>query len=164
MFTQERLNAIKAATASCGLFASLITHSQKKHFPSITPPLPNTHRSSSLSTSSNSSIPSKKSLPSFFKRGTRVRLVNRSIQEVERLRIANFFRAVESLGTESNLQWVEPSITLDCQCNKEQTFFVQSHGWSSCDPQSTLSRFGLPCRPLSVGDLCLVAILSEIVQ
>nr|CDS35091.1 hypothetical transcript [Hymenolepis microstoma]CDS35093.1 hypothetical transcript [Hymenolepis microstoma] len=112
MFTPEQLDATKAATAPCGLIASLISHSQKKHLPSMTPPLPNTHRSSSLSTSGKSSIPSKKSLSSFFKRGARVRPVDGSIQKVEGLRIANFIRAIESLGTESNLPWVEVTFIL----------------------------------------------------
>nr|CDS29751.1 ataxin 1 [Hymenolepis microstoma] len=204
MFTPEQLDAIKAATASCGLFASLISHSQRKQLPIKPFPLSNTHRSSGLSRSCKSSIASKKTTYSLFKRGTRVRLVDGSIQKVEGLRTADFLRAAKSMGTESSLQWVEvnsilkedfplniprdlvnirfslningcreafnsplaslPPITWDYQCNKEQPFFVQSHGWSSCDPQSTLSRFGLACRSLSVGDYCLVVVPSEIAK
>ncbi|KAM7542166.1 hypothetical protein Aperf_G00000005127 [Anoplocephala perfoliata] len=57
-----------------------------------------------------------------------------------------------------------PPITFDYICNREQPFFVKFHGWSSCDPQNTHTRFGLTCRPLSVGDLCLVMVPSEIAR
>ncbi|VUZ47883.1 unnamed protein product [Hymenolepis diminuta] len=204
MFTPEQLNVIKAATASYGLFASLISHSQKKQLPEILSPLSSTYHSSGFSRSSKSSISSKKTASSLFRRGARVRLADGSVQKVEGLRAADFIRAAESAGTESNLQWVEvdriqkedsllntqrglvnirfslninttreafssplafkPPITLDYLCNKEQPFFVQSHGWSSCDPQSTHSRLGLACRSLSVGDLCLVVVPSEIAK
>ncbi|CDS39561.1 ataxin 1 [Echinococcus multilocularis] len=53
-------------------------------------------------------------------------------------------------------------ITFDHVCNRKQPFFVRSHGWSSCDPYLTQTRCGLPCRPLLVGDFCLVIIPSEI--
>ncbi|KAH9280289.1 hypothetical protein ECG_07193 [Echinococcus granulosus] len=55
-------------------------------------------------------------------------------------------------------------ITFDHVCNREQPFFVRSHGWFSCDPYLTQTRCGLPCRPLLVGDFCLVIIPSEIAR
>lgn len=107
MFTPDQLNVIKAATASYGLFASLISHSQKKQLPEILPPLSNTYHSPGFSRSGRSSIPSKKTASSLFRRGARVRLADGSVQKVEGLRAADFIRAAESTGTESNLQWVE---------------------------------------------------------
>ena len=37
----------------------------------------------------------------------------------------------------------------------EHPFFVFGQGWSSCDPQRTVQRFGLRCQRLSVGDVCI---------
>lgn len=37
----------------------------------------------------------------------------------------------------------------------EYPFFVQHRGWSSCCPQRTLQLYGLPCRQLMEGDVCL---------
>ncbi|VDM17114.1 unnamed protein product [Hydatigera taeniaeformis] len=55
-------------------------------------------------------------------------------------------------------------ITYDHICNREQPYFVRSHGWSSCDPRLTQTRCGLRCRQLSVGDFCLAIIPSEIAK
>lgn len=37
----------------------------------------------------------------------------------------------------------------------EYPFFVQDRGWSSCSPQRTSQLYGLPCRQLMEGDVCL---------
>lgn len=37
----------------------------------------------------------------------------------------------------------------------EYPFFVQDRGWSSCSPQKTMQLYGLPCRQLTEGDVCL---------
>ena len=37
----------------------------------------------------------------------------------------------------------------------EHPFFVFGQGWSSCDPERTVQRFGLRCQRLSVGDVCI---------
>ncbi|XP_072305060.1 uncharacterized protein [Eucyclogobius newberryi] len=37
----------------------------------------------------------------------------------------------------------------------EYPFFVRDRGWSSCCPQKTLQFYGLSCRQLSEGDVCL---------
>ncbi len=37
----------------------------------------------------------------------------------------------------------------------EHPFFVFGQGWSSCNPERTLQRFGLTCHSLSVGDVCI---------
>lgn len=38
---------------------------------------------------------------------------------------------------------------------KDHPFFVSGHGWSSCSPTSSYSRYNLTCRQLRVGDTCL---------
>ncbi|CAG6021663.1 unnamed protein product [Menidia menidia] len=37
----------------------------------------------------------------------------------------------------------------------EYPFFVKGHGWSSCSPLRTTQVYGLPCRQLTEGDVCL---------
>lgn len=37
----------------------------------------------------------------------------------------------------------------------EYPFFVQDRGWSSCCPQKTTQLYGLTCRQLIEGDVCL---------
>ncbi|TTO15642.1 Ataxin-1 [Bagarius yarrelli] len=38
---------------------------------------------------------------------------------------------------------------------EEYPFFVRDKGWSSCSPQRTADLYGLHCRQLSPGDICL---------
>ncbi|KAI5095510.1 ataxin-1 [Silurus meridionalis] len=38
---------------------------------------------------------------------------------------------------------------------EEYPFFVQDRGWSSCSPQRSAELYGLHCRQLSPGDVCL---------
>ncbi|XP_036447888.1 lysine-specific demethylase 6B [Colossoma macropomum] len=38
---------------------------------------------------------------------------------------------------------------------EEYPFFVRDRGWSSCSPQRSAQLYGLPCRQLSTGDICL---------
>lgn len=37
----------------------------------------------------------------------------------------------------------------------EYPFFVRDRGWSSCSPQRSARLYGLQCRQLSAGDVCL---------
>ncbi|XP_066529195.1 ataxin-1-like [Hoplias malabaricus] len=38
---------------------------------------------------------------------------------------------------------------------EEYPFFVRDRGWSSCSPQRSVQLYGLPCRQLCSGDICL---------
>lgn len=44
----------------------------------------------------------------------------------------------------------------------EHPFFVFNQGWSSCDPQRTLQRYGLECHKLSVNDVCISLTHKEV--
>lgn len=44
----------------------------------------------------------------------------------------------------------------------EHPFFVFNQGWSSCDPQRTLQRYGLNCHKLSVNDVCISLTHKEV--
>ena len=41
------------------------------------------------------------------------------------------------------------------QASIEHPFFVFGQGWSSVNPERTLSRYRLPCKQLKVGDICI---------
>ena len=48
------------------------------------------------------------------------------------------------------------------EASVEHPFFVFHQGWSSCDPQRTLQRYGLDCHKLSVGDRCISLTHKEV--
>lgn len=47
------------------------------------------------------------------------------------------------------------SLQVTVEATLEHPFFVFGQGWSSCDPERTMQRFGLRCQRLSVGDVCI---------
>uniref|UniRef100_A0A0K0EEF2 AXH domain-containing protein n=1 Tax=Strongyloides stercoralis TaxID=6248 RepID=A0A0K0EEF2_STRER len=56
-----------------------------------------------------------------------------------------------------NFKMVGSSSTVTVNAVSEFPFFEQSHGWSSCNPIRSLSVYGLECRKLQIGDVCLIA-------
>ena len=44
---------------------------------------------------------------------------------------------------------------MDYETPVEHPYFVFQHGWSSCLPEKTFKKFGLRCRQLQVGDVCV---------
>uniref|UniRef100_A0A0N5C8K9 AXH domain-containing protein n=1 Tax=Strongyloides papillosus TaxID=174720 RepID=A0A0N5C8K9_STREA len=56
-----------------------------------------------------------------------------------------------------NFKMVGSSSTVTVNAVSEFPFFEQSHGWSSCNPVRSLSVYGLECRKLQIGDVCLIA-------
>ena len=47
------------------------------------------------------------------------------------------------------------SLQVTVEATLEHPFFVFGQGWSSCQPERTLQRYGLSCQKLSVGDVCI---------
>lgn len=37
----------------------------------------------------------------------------------------------------------------------DHPFFIYEQGWASCKPDITLSRYGLQCQQLKIGDVCV---------
>nr|CUU98281.1 hypothetical transcript [Hymenolepis microstoma] len=135
MLTTEQLDAIKAATASCG-----------------------------LSRSRKSSIASKKTTYSLFNRGAQVRLADGSIQKVEGLRTADFLRAAKSIGTESNQQWLKLQLLWTANATRNSLFSCSSMVGLPVIHKAHLPFYGLPCLSLSVGDHYLVVVPVEIAK
>ncbi|CDQ76009.1 unnamed protein product [Oncorhynchus mykiss] len=113
-------------------------------------------------------------LPHFAK-GSLIELVGGRLKRVEELRTEDFLRSANTspefhLST-CTILLIAPSDThgfnhlqvllTDRNTQElltvlvEYPFFVRDRGWSSCCPQRTSQLYGLSCRQLSEGDICL---------
>ncbi|XP_033826122.1 ataxin-1 [Periophthalmus magnuspinnatus] len=113
-------------------------------------------------------------LPHFTK-GSLIELAGGRLKRVEELRTEDFLRSADTspdlhLST-CKVLLISPSSThgfshmqvhlTDRNTQEllkvlvEYPFFVRDRGWSSCCPQKTLQMYGLPCRQLAEGDVCL---------
>ncbi|XP_024149677.1 ataxin-1-like [Oryzias melastigma] len=113
-------------------------------------------------------------LPHFTK-GSLIELASGKLKRVEELRTEDFLRSADTSSefhlSTCTVQWISPSSAQGfshlqvhlTDRNTQETlkvlmeypFFVQDRGWSSCSPQRTTQLYGLPCRQLSEGDVCL---------
>ncbi|PWA31654.1 hypothetical protein CCH79_00006625 [Gambusia affinis] len=126
-------------------------------------------------TSSPALHPSPPALLPHFTKGSLIELASGRLKRVEELRTEDFLRSADTspefhLSTCTVLV-ISPSSTQGfshlqvhltdrnsqelLQVLVEYPFFVQDLGWSSCSPQRTTQLYGLPCRQLSEGDVCL---------
>ncbi|XP_038137758.1 ataxin-1 [Cyprinodon tularosa] len=113
-------------------------------------------------------------LPHFTK-GSLIELASGRLKRIEELRTEDFLKSADTspefhLSTCTVLV-ISPSSTQGfshlqvhltdrnsqelLQVLVEYPFFVRDQGWSSCSPQRTAQLYGLPCRQLSEGDVCL---------
>ncbi|XP_061908681.1 uncharacterized protein LOC133653441 [Entelurus aequoreus] len=113
-------------------------------------------------------------LPHFTK-GSLIELASGQLKQVEELRTEDFLRSADTspelhLST-CTVLLISPSSAqgishLQVHLKDRNTqellkvlveypFFVQDHGWSSCCPQRTAELYGLSCRQLTEGDVCL---------
>lgn len=126
-------------------------------------------------TPSSALRPSPPALLPHFTKGSLIELASGRLKRVEELRTEDFLRSADTspefhLSTCTVLV-ISPSSTQGfshlqvhltdrnsqelLQVLVEYPFFVQDQGWSSCSPQRTTQLYGLPCRQLSEGDVCL---------
>ncbi|XP_021176601.2 ataxin-1-like [Fundulus heteroclitus] len=119
--------------------------------------------------------PSPSALLPHFTKGSLIELASGRLKRVEELRTEDFLRSADTspefhLSTCTVLM-ISPSSTQGfshlqvhltdrnsqelLQVLVEYPFFVRDQGWSSCSPQRTTQLYGLPCRQLSEGDVCL---------
>ncbi|XP_056154700.1 cleavage and polyadenylation specificity factor subunit 6 [Lampris incognitus] len=113
-------------------------------------------------------------LPHFTK-GSLIELANGRLKRVEELRTEDFLRSADTspdfhLST-CTVLLIAPSsahgfnhlqvLLTDRNTQEllkvlaEYPFFVRDRGWSSCCPLRTTQLYGLPCRQLAEGDVCL---------
>ncbi|XP_071401051.1 genetic suppressor element 1 [Centroberyx affinis] len=113
-------------------------------------------------------------LPHFTK-GSLIELASGRLKRVEELRTEDFLRSADTspefhlstctvlLIAPSNAQgFSHLQVHLTDRNTQEllkvlveYPFFVRDRGWSSCCPQRTTQLYGLPCRQLAEGDVCL---------
>ncbi|XP_022594991.1 uncharacterized protein LOC111217411 [Seriola dumerili] len=119
--------------------------------------------------------PSPPALLPHFTKGSLIELANGRLKRVEELRTEDFQRSADT-SSEFHLSTctvllISPSSSqgfshLQVHLTDRNTqellkvlveypFFVQDRGWSSCCPQRTTQLYGLPCRQLMEGDVCL---------
>ncbi|KAM4563669.1 uncharacterized protein PAE49_011687 isoform 1-T2 [Odontesthes bonariensis] len=130
---------------------------------------------SHLPTSSPTLRPSPPALLPHFTKGSLIELASGRLKRVEELQTEDFLRSAATspefhLST-CTVLLISPSSTqgfshLQVHLTDRNTqellkvlveypFFVQGQGWSSCSPQRTTQLYGLPCRQLTEGDVCL---------
>ncbi|KAM9855730.1 uncharacterized protein ACBR49_001914 [Aulostomus maculatus] len=119
--------------------------------------------------------PSPPALLPHFTKGSLIELASGQLKQVEELRTEDFLRSADTspefhLST-CTVLLISPSsaqgfrhlqVHLTDRNSQEllkvlveYPFFVQDRGWSSCCPRKTTQLYGLPCRQLTEGDVCL---------
>ncbi|XP_068452919.1 ataxin-1 [Clinocottus analis] len=119
--------------------------------------------------------PSPPALLPHFTKGSLIELAGGRLKRVEELRTEDFLRSADtspefhlstctvlliSPGSAQGFSHLQVHLT-DRNTQEllkvlvEYPFFVQDQGWSSCCPQRTTQLYGLPCRQLMEGDVCL---------
>ncbi|XP_068609619.1 ataxin-1-like [Brachionichthys hirsutus] len=119
--------------------------------------------------------PSPPALLPHFTKGSLIELASGQLKRVEELQTQDFLR---SAATSPEVHLSTCTVLLISPSNAqgfshlhvhlrdlntqeilrvlvEYPFFVQDQGWSSCSPQRTSQLYGLPCRQLMEGDVCL---------
>ncbi|XP_035238111.1 lysine-specific demethylase 6B [Anguilla anguilla] len=110
-----------------------------------------------------------------FARGSLIELSGGRLKRVEDLQTEDFLLCADTSPefhlSSCTILLISPSpasgfshlqvLLTDCNTQEllkvlvEYPFFVRDRGWSSCCPQRTAQLYGLRCRQLSVGDVCL---------
>ncbi|XP_077081209.1 uncharacterized protein LOC143733391 [Siphateles boraxobius] len=113
-------------------------------------------------------------LPHFAK-GSLIELAGGHLKRVEELKTEDFLRSADTLPefhlSTCTILLISPGPTYgfnhlqvlltDRNTQElltvlaEYPFFVRDRGWSSCSPQRSAQLYGLQCRQLSAGDVCL---------
>ncbi|ROL52712.1 Ataxin-1 [Anabarilius grahami] len=113
-------------------------------------------------------------LPHFAK-GSLIELAGGHLKRVEELKTEDFLRSADTLPefhlSTCTILLISPGPTYgfnhlqvlltDRNTQElltvlaEYPFFVRDRGWSSCSPQRSAQLYGLQCRQLSTGDVCL---------
>lgn len=113
-------------------------------------------------------------LPHFAK-GSLIELAGGHLKRVEELKTEDFLRSADTLPefhlSSCTILLISPGPTYGFNhlqvlltdrntqelltVLSEYPFFVRDRGWSSCSPQRSAQLYGLQCRQLSTGDVCL---------
>uniref|UniRef100_A0A1B6EKJ1 AXH domain-containing protein n=1 Tax=Cuerna arida TaxID=1464854 RepID=A0A1B6EKJ1_9HEMI len=140
----------------------------KKKKPTVTIQTP-TEVQTPVATNNNIPTPS-------FNKGSLIQLASGELRKVEDMRTEDFVSSAEKSPAlrldPSTVVRIDNStaakgfnlLTLSYGENRNQVefesalghpYFVYGQGWASCDPEKTLSLYGLRCHQLQVGDICI---------
>uniref|UniRef100_A0A1I7VZM0 AXH domain-containing protein n=1 Tax=Loa loa TaxID=7209 RepID=A0A1I7VZM0_LOALO len=107
-------------------------------------------------------LPSQPYYPSHFMRGTVIRLQSGQLKRVEEMSTEDF---VLSAAMQTDLvlcnsrviriQEIEKDRQVTIEAGIEHPYFVVDQGWASCSPERTRVTYGLICRQLNIGDVCI---------
>lgn len=120
-------------------------------------------------------LPSQPYYPSHFMRGTVIRLQSGQLKRVEEMSTNDF---VLSAALKSDLSLCnstvvriqeadkdrhvlvtfavgEQKIQVSIEAGIEHPYFVVGEGWASCSPEKTRNSYGLICKQLAIGDVCI---------
>uniref|UniRef100_A0A915Q7U2 AXH domain-containing protein n=1 Tax=Setaria digitata TaxID=48799 RepID=A0A915Q7U2_9BILA len=120
-------------------------------------------------------LPSQPYYSSHFMRGTMIRLQSGQLKRVEDMSTEDFVlsaamktdlvlcnsRVVRIREAEKDRQVLvtfavgEQGIQVTIEAGIEHPYFVVDRGWASCNPERTRLTYGLVCRQLNVGDVCV---------
>ncbi|XP_051517193.1 uncharacterized protein LOC127419665 [Myxocyprinus asiaticus] len=110
-----------------------------------------------------------------FSKGSLIELAGGHLKRVEEMKTEDFLRSADTLpefhlstctilvispGPTNGFNHLQVLLT-DHNTQElltvlaEYPFFVRDRGWSSCSPQRSAQLYGLQCRQLSTGDVCL---------
>ncbi|VDM39758.1 unnamed protein product [Toxocara canis] len=174
-YAQNRGNLMPPPPLPRSRHASLTlpSTSQIRQRPSALPyqrPAPSTDASFEMGT-----LPSQPYYPSHFMRGTVIRLQSGQLKRVEEMSTSDF---VLSAAMKSDLSLCnstvvsiqeadkerhvlvtfavgEQNIQVSIEAGIEHPYFVVGQGWASCSPEKTRNTYGLICKRLAVGDVCI---------
>ena len=113
--------------------------------------------------------------PPYFRAGSMIQLADGNIKKVEHLNTEDFVTSAAScpdlsleeatvtrLERDSSGQLMvtfslarSPAERVTVTISPDHPFFVTGAGWSSSSPALSMSRFGLTCKQLAVGDVCI---------
>jgi hypothetical protein len=113
--------------------------------------------------------------PIYFQKGSIIQLGSGKVKPVEEMSTQDFIESAsrspdlcadcsEVVKMEDKIKSFSVLLSFSVGRNKvpvtveaplEHPFFVFHKGWSSCSPDRSLIRYGLKCRKLKVGDICV---------
>jgi len=172
------VETIKTVTPSSSFTSTPTqTNAQFSHPLEPTPSLPqvtSTHTSRAM-------LPTTTCYPTHFQKGSLIQLANGQMKKVEELETQDFINSAKAnqdvFLDHSTLISIEnedksEQITLTFSVGKdkievkvtappEHPFFVYGRSWSSLSPEASMTRYGLECHQLSIGDVCISLTQSQ---
>jgi len=176
--TRVLVETIKTVTPSSS-FTSTPTQTNAQFSPPIepTPSLPqvtSTHTSGTM-------LPTTTCYPTHFQKGSLIQLANGQMKKVEELDTQDFINSAKVnqdvfldhstlISIENEDKSEQATLTFSVGKDKievkvtappEHPFFVYGRSWSSISPGASLTRYGLECQQLSIGDICISLTQSQ---